>query len=218
MIKLKKQGLLIVVSGPSGAGKDSVCNLVASYNPNLWISVSCTSRDIRKGEVEGVNYFYLTKDEFEEKIKNNDFLEYATYNNSYYGTPLYKIKEKLNEGKDVVLVIEVQGALKVKKLYPIAIFIFMLPPSMEELRNRLIKRGTENYEKIIDRFRMAYKEINEISKYNYVIVNDVLEDAALKMQSIIVSERCRVDRIEETKVSNIEEVLHEGIVGKNENI
>ena len=186
MIKLKKQGLLIVVSGPSGAGKDSVCNLVASYNPNLWISVSCTSRDIRKGEVEGVNYFYLTKDEFEEKIKNNDFLEYATYNNSYYGTPLYKIKEKLNEGKDVVLVIEVQGALKVKKLYPNAIFIFILPPSMEELRNRLIKRGTENYEKIIDRFRMAYKEINEISKYNYVIVNDVLEDAALKMQSIIV--------------------------------
>lgn len=218
MIKLKKQGLLIVVSGPSGAGKDSVCNLVASYNPNLWISVSCTSRDIRKGELEGVNYFYLTKDEFEEKIKNNDFLEYAMYNNSYYGTPLYKIKEKLNEGKDVVLVIEVQGALKVKKLYPNAIFIFILPPSMEELRNRLIKRGTENYEKIIDRFRMAYKEINEISKYNYVIVNDVLEDAALKMQSIIVSERCRVDRIEETKVSNIEEVLHEGIVGKNENI
>ena len=218
MIKLKKQGLLIVVSGPSGAGKDSVCNLVASYNPNLWISVSCTSRDIRKGEVEGVNYFYLTKDEFEEKIKNNDFLEYATYNNSYYGTPLYKIKEKLNEGKDVVLVIEVQGALKVKKLYPNAIFIFILPPSMEELRNRLIKRGTENYEKIIDRFRMAYKEINEISKYNYVIINDVLEDAALKMQSIIVSERCRVDRIEETNVSNIEEVLHEGIVGKNENI
>ena len=218
MIKLKKQGLLIVVSGPSGAGKDSVCNLVASYNPNLWISVSCTSRDIRKGEVEGVNYFYLTKDEFEEQIKNNDFLEYATYNNYYYGTPIYKIKEKLNEGKDVVLVIEVQGALKVKKLYPNAIFIFILPPSMEELRNRLIKRGTENYEKIIDRFRMAYKEINEISKYNYVIVNDVLEDAALKMQSIIVSERCRVDRIEETNVSNIEEVLHEGIVGKNENI
>lgn len=218
MIKLKKQGLLIVVSGPSGAGKDSVCNLVASYNPNLWISVSCTSRDTRKGEVEGVNYFYLTKEEFEEKIKNNDFLEYATYNNSYYGTPLYKIKEELNEGKDVVLVIEVQGALKVKKLYPNAIFIFILPPSMEELRNRLIKRGTENYEKIIDRFRMAYKEINEISKYNYVIVNDVLEEAALKMQSIIVSERCRVDRIEETNVSNIEEVLHEGIVGKNENI
>ena len=217
MIKLKKQGLLIVVSGPSGAGKDSVCNLVASYNPNLWISVSCTSRDIRKGEVEGVNYFYLTKEEFEEKIKNNDFLEYATYNNSYYGTPLYKIKEKLNEGKDVVLVIEVQGALKVKKLYPNAIFIFILPPSMEELRNRLIKRGTENYEKIIDRFRMAYKEINEISKYNYVIVNDVLEDAALKMQSIIVSERCRVDRIEDVYLNSYEEVMHEELIDKEFN-
>lgn len=215
MIKLKKHGLLIVVSGPSGAGKDSVCNLTSSYNPNLWISVSCTSREIRKGEVEGVNYFYLTNEEFEQKIKNNDFLEYTVYNNSYYGTPLYKIKEKLNEGKDVILVIDVQGALNVKRLYPDAIFIFILPPSMEELKNRLIKRGTENHEKIVERFRVAYKEINEISKYNYVIVNDDLEDAAIKMQSIIISERCRVDRIEETNVSNIEEVLHEGIIGDN---
>ena len=215
MIKLKKHGLLIVVSGPSGAGKDSVCNLASSYNPNLWISVSCTSREIRKGEVEGVNYFYLTNEEFEQKIKNNDFLEYTVYNNSYYGTPLYKIKEKLNEGKDVILVIDVQGALNVKRLYPDAIFIFILPPSMEELKNRLIKRGTENHEKIVERFRVAYKEINEISKYNYVIVNDDLEDAAIKMQSIIISERCRVDRIEETNVSNIEEVLHEGIIGDN---
>lgn len=215
MIKLKKQGLLIVVSGPSGAGKDSVCNLVASKNPNLWISVSCTSREMRNGEEEGVNYFYLTKDEFEEKIKNNDLLEYTVYNDNYYGTPLYKIKEKLNEGKDVVLVIDVQGALNVKKLYKDAIFIFILPPSMEELKNRLIKRGTENYEKIISRFKVAYKEINEISKYNYVIINDILEDAANKMQSIIVSERCRVDRIEETNVCNMEEVLHEGLIDEN---
>lgn len=215
MIKLKKQGLLIVVSGPSGAGKDSVCNLVASKNPNLWISVSCTSREMRNGEEEGVNYFYLTKDEFEEKIKNNDLLEYTVYNDNYYGTPLYKIKEKLNEGKDVVLVIDVQGALNVKKIYKDAIFIFILPPSMEELKNRLIKRGTENYEKIISRFKVAYKEINEISKYNYVIINDILEDAANKMQSIIVSERCRVDRIEETNVCNMEEVLHEGLIDEN---
>lgn len=215
MVKLKKQGLLIVVSGPSGAGKDSVCNLVASKNPNLWISVSCTSREMRNGEEEGVNYFYLTKEEFEEKIKNNDLLEYTVYNDNYYGTPLYKIKEKLNEGKDVVLVIDVQGALNVKKLYKDAIFIFILPPSMEELKNRLIKRGTENYEKIISRFKVAYKEINEISKYNYVIINDILEDAANKMQSIIVSERCRVDRIEETNVCNMEEVLHEGLIDEN---
>ena len=115
---------------------------------------------------------------------------------------------------DVVLVIEVQGALKVKKIYPDATFIFILPPSMEELKNRLVKRGTESHEKILERFKMAYKEINEMSKYNYVIVNDVLEDAALKMKSIMLSERCRIDRIEETDLSNIEEVLHENLIDK----
>ena len=214
MIKFKKRGLLIVVSGPSGAGKDSVCNLVKEKNNNMWISISCTSREIRKGEEDGINYFYLTKEEFENKIKNNDFLEYAIYNNNYYGTPLYKIEENLNKGIDVVLVIEVQGALKVKKIYPDATFIFILPPSMEELKNRLIKRGTESTEKILERFKTAYKEINEISKYNYVIVNNILDEAVSKMQSIIVAERCRVDRIEETDLSNTEELLHEKLIDK----
>lgn len=214
MIKFKKRGLLIVVSGPSGAGKDSVCNLVKEKNNNMWISISCTSREIRKGEEDGINYFYLTKEEFENKIKNNDFLEYAIYNSNYYGTPLYKIEENLNKGIDVVLVIEVQGALKVKKIYPDAIFIFILPPSMEELKNRLIKRGTESTEKILERFKTAYKEINEISKYNYVIVNNILDEAVSKMQSIIVAERCRVDRIEETDLSNTEELLHEKLIDK----
>ena len=214
MIKLKKRGLLIVVSGPSGAGKDSVCNLLKEKNNNMWISISCTSREIRKGEEDGINYFYLTREEFENKIKNNDFLEYAIYNNNYYGTPLYKIEENLNKGIDVVLVIEVQGALKVKKIYPDAIFIFILPPSMEELKNRLIKRGTESTEKILERFKTAYKEINEISKYNYVIVNNILDEAVSKMQSIIVAERCRVDRIEETDLSNTEELLHEKLIDK----
>lgn len=215
MIKLKKRGLLIVVSGPSGAGKDSVCNLVKEYNSNLWISVSCTSRSIRNGEVDGVNYYYLTRDEFEKKIENHDFLEYAIYNDNYYGTPIDKIEEKLNNGFDVVLVIEVEGALKVKKLYPDAVFIFILPPSMEELKNRLIKRGTESPDKILKRFKTAYREINEISKYNYVIVNDDLREAAKKMESIIISERSRVDRIEDTFVSNIEEVIHEGLIDEN---
>lgn len=215
MIKLKKRGLLIVVSGPSGAGKDSVCNLVKESNSNLWISVSCTSRGIRNGEVDGVNYYYLTRDEFEKKIENHDFLEYAIYNDNYYGTPIDKIEEKLNNGFDVVLVIEVEGALKVKKLYPDAVFIFILPPSMEELKNRLIKRGTESPDKILKRFKTAYREINEISKYNYVIVNDDLREAVKKMESIIISERSRVDRIEDTFVSNIEEVIHEGLIDEN---
>jgi len=166
MLKLKKKGLLIVVSGPSGAGKDSVCEKVVLNNPNAWISVSCTSRPIRGDEVEGINYFYLTKEEFEEKIKNDYFLEYAMYNDNYYGTPIEKIEEKLNQGIDVILVIDVQGAINVKKIYEDAVFIFILPPSMEELKSRLIKRGTESEEKILSRFKVAYKEINELSKYN----------------------------------------------------
>lgn len=212
MLKLKKKGLLIVVSGPSGAGKDSVCEKVAQANSNIWTSISCTSRPIRSGEMEGINYFYLTREAFEEKIKQGHFLEYAIYNNNYYGTPLDKIEEKLNQGIDVILVIDVQGAFNVKKIYDDAIFIFILPPSMEELRNRLINRGTEALDKILERFKTAYKEINEISKYNYVIVNDKLDEAVQKMLSIISSERCRVDRIEQTELNTIEEVLHETLV------
>jgi len=215
MLKLKKKGLLIVVSGPSGAGKDSVCEKVAEQNSNIWISVSCTSRPIRGGEVEGVNYFYLTKSEFEEKIKNGHFLEYAMYNNNYYGTPIEKIEEKLNQGIDVILVIDVQGAINVKKIYEDAVFIFILPPSMEELKSRLINRGTETEEKILERFKAAYKEINEISRYNYVIVNDKLDAAVNKMKSIIESERCRVDRIEEVELNTKEEVLHEALIDLN---
>jgi len=215
MLKLKKKGLLIVVSGPSGAGKDSVCEKVVLNNPNAWISVSCTSRPIRGDEVEGINYFYLTKEEFEEKIKNDYFLEYAMYNDNYYGTPIEKIEEKLNQGIDVILVIDVQGAINVKKIYEDAVFIFILPPSMEELKSRLIKRGTESEEKILSRFKVAYKEINELSKYNYVIVNDKLEDAAHKMNSIIEAVKCRVDRIEEVELNTKEEVLHEALVDLN---
>lgn len=215
MLKLKKKGLLIVVSGPSGTGKDSVCEKVVLENPNVWISVSCTSRPIRGGEIEGVNYFYLTRNEFEEKIKNGHFLEYAIYNDNYYGTPLDKIEEKLNQGIDVILVIDVQGAINVKKIYEDAVFIFILPPSMEELKLRLINRGTETEEKILERFKASYKEINEISRYNYVIINDNLSDAVNKMKSIIASERCRVDRIEEVELNTKEEVLHEALVDLN---
>ena len=217
MLKLKKRGLLIVVSGPSGAGKDSVCERVASDNSNVWISVSCTSREARNGEVPGVNYYYLTKQEFEEKIDKNEFLEYAMYNGNYYGTPLDKLEEKLNDGIDVILVIDVQGALNVKRIYKDAVFIFILPPSMEELKSRLVKRGTESMDKILSRFAVAYKEINEISRYNYVIINDELDDASHKLKSIISSERCRVDRIEDVELNTMEEVLHESLISfKNE--
>ena len=174
MIKQKKQGQLIVVSGPSGAGKDTIVGKVIENNKKIWLSVSATSREPRNGEKEGVNYFYLTKKDFEKKIKQNYFLEYAEYAGNYYGTPKEKIIEKLENGYDVILVIEIQGAMKIKELVPEALFIFIMPPSEKELLKRLKNRKTEEKEKIVERFNIAYKEINEVTKYNYVVVNDEL--------------------------------------------
>ena len=215
MIKEKKRGLLIVVSGPSGAGKDTVCNRLVEEQRNVWISISMTSREPRKGEVNGKNYFFITKEEFEEKIKNEEFLEYAVYNNQYYGTPKSKIEEKLSKGIDVILVIDIQGALKIKEQIEEALFIFILPPSMEELKKRLLERDTESKEKILERFKTAYNEINEIKKYNYVVVNDRVDYAVDKVKAIIKAEKCRVDRIEEIYLNTKEEFIHEGLIEKD---
>lgn len=209
MIKKKKQGQLIIVSGPSGAGKDTVINEVMKKQENAWISISATSREKRPGEKEGINYYYLTKEEFEQKIEENYFLEYAEYAGNYYGTPKETIVEKLEKGIDVILVIEIQGAMKIKELIPEALFIFIMPPSENELMKRLKGRKTEDKKKIIERFNIAYKEINEVTKYNYVVINDEVKEAALKIKAIIKAEKCRVDRIEEMLMSNKEEIIHE---------
>ena len=214
MIKTNSRGSLIVISGPSGAGKDTIVDYLKTINKNIWSSVSCTSRTPRVGEVEGVDYFFLTKEQFEEKINNNQLLEYAVYNNNYYGTPVDKINENLDKGLDVVLNIEVQGALYVKKHIKETIFIFIMPPSMEELKNRLIARGTETKDTLLGRFKTAYNEINEVTKYNYVVVNDYVEKAASKVNAILLSEKCRVDRIEELNVRNEEEMIHEILIDK----
>lgn len=215
MIKKLQKGNLIVISGPSGSGKGTICNELIKRNSNIWISISCTTRDMRPGDEEGKTYYFLNKEEFENRIKNNEFLEYAKYNENYYGTLKSKIEDKLEQGYDVILEIEVQGALKVKNMLPDTIFIFIMPPSMKELKSRLENRNTETKEKVLSRFKIAYKEINEFSKYNYVVVNDNLNDAVNKVESIIVSTNCRVDRIEELDLDNIEELLHEDLIDMN---
>ena len=223
MIKEKKSGQLIVISAPSGSGKGTIINGLLEKNKNLWLSVSTTSRKKRTNDIPGVTYNFVTKEEFEQMIKENYFLEYTNYAGNYYGTPKENIKEKLDQGIDVILEIEIEGAANIKKLVPEAIFIFILPPSLKTMVKRLKKRGTDSKEKILERFHQAYKEINEVTKYNYVVVNDVLEEAIEKVSSIIKAEKCRVDRIEEVFVDTKEEEIHELLMEEdkefeNENI
>ena len=214
MIKTNGRGSLIVVSGPSGAGKNSIINKLKEMDNNVWVSISCTSRDKRGREQDGVDYFFLSEQEFRDKIARDEFLEYAEYNNHLYGTPKDKIKEQLDKGIDVILEIEVQGALIIKNKIKDSIFVFIMPPSMKELRRRLIARKTETIEKANARFKAAYNEINEVNKYNYVIVNDEVDRAALKLNAILTAIKCRVDRIEDVYIENMEELMHEELINK----
>ena len=215
MIKSKQQGLLIVISAPSGAGKGTIINKMLEKNNNLWLSVSETSRPMRANDIDGITYHFCTKEEFEEKIKDDYFLEYALYANNYYGTPKKYIQEHLSKGQDVILEIEIQGAIQIKKLIPEALFIFIMPPSLNELKKRLVGRGTDTKEKILERFKIAYQEMNDVTKYNYVVVNDEIDVAPDKILSIIKAERCRVDRIEDVFLNTEEEYMHEMLVDKD---
>ncbi len=193
---MNKKGILIVISGPSGAGKGTICKALLEKEDNLYLSVSATTRKPREGEVHGVNYYFLEKEDFMKRVENEEFLEWAEVHGNCYGTPKFNVEELINEGKNVILEIDVQGALNVKKNCEDGVFIFVLPPSMEELKRRIIKRGSETPESLITRFKNAYEEINFISKYNYAVVNDDLEEAVKKVQNIILAEGCRVDKID----------------------
>ena len=216
MIKTKKTGELIIISGTTCAGKDTIVKKLLNINSNICKSTSYTSRPIRPGEVNGINYYFVDKESFENKIKNDDFLEYAQVQyGEYYGTPKSEVIDLLESGKDVILVIDVQGAQIIKEKYPDTLLIFILAPSMNEIKKRLINRKTETKEQIINRFKTAYNELNEVNKYNYVVVNDDIDECVNKVNSIIISNKYRVDRIEEMSVENQEEFMHELLMDKD---
>lgn len=188
------KGLLVVVSGPSGAGKGTICKRLLETKDDLVASISVTTRKPREGEVDGKNYFFVSREEFMEMVERDGFIEYAEVYGNYYGTPRKYVEENIGKGRDVLLEIDIQGALQVKEKYKEGVFVFILPPSMEELKQRITKRGTENEKEILRRFEAAYREINYVSRYNYFIINDEVESATEKLRSIIMAEKCRVDR------------------------
>ncbi len=190
MNKMNKKGLLLVISGPSGVGKGTVLAKYKENAPQMKMSVSATTRNPRPGEEHGREYYFVTKEQFEKAAVSGEMLEYASYSGNFYGTPKKAVYDKLNEGFDVVLEIEIQGAMQIKNKCPEAVLIFILPPSYEELENRLLKRQTETPEAVEKRMETAKKELLAARNYDYVIVNDDIEKAAEKLNYIIEGARC----------------------------
>ena len=192
-----EKGLLIVLSGPSGVGKGTVRKKIFDDPSTSYkYSISMTTRDKREGEVDGVDYFFKAKSEFEELIKQDQFIEYAEFVGNYYGTPVQYVKDTMDQGHDVFLEIEVEGAKQVRKKFPDALFIFLAPPSLDHLRERLVGRGTESSEKIQSRVHEARREVEMMNLYEYVVVNDEVDLAKQRIQSIVEAEHLKRERIE----------------------
>ncbi|MEC0229250.1 MULTISPECIES: guanylate kinase [Paenibacillus] len=202
----RERGILIVLSGPSGVGKGTVCAALRKISPDIVYSVSATTRSPRQGEVDGVNYFFKTREQFQQLIDTDEVLEWAEYVDNFYGTPRRFVEETLRSGKDVILEIEVQGALQVKQKFSEGVFIFLLPPSLDELENRIVTRGTETDEVIRSRMSVAIDEIRLMEHYDYAIVNDHVETACAKIQAILAAEHCKKERMYPKIVQWMDEV------------
>ena len=184
---MNKKGTLVLFSGPSGVGKDTVLEVVLNKNRDLQKSISLTTRDIRENEMDGKDYYFITQSAFDELVKNNEVLEFAQYGKNFYGTPKAPIDKWLSEGKTIILKIEVQGAKKIKELYPDAVGIFIMPPSMEELEKRLRLRGTESEDDIKRRLDIAKNEMEKSVDYDYLVVNDDIDLASDNVLDIVKS-------------------------------
>ena len=182
---MAEKGVLIVVSGFSGAGKGTIVKRIVGDDPNLSLSISMTTREPREGEEEGVSYFFVSKERFEEAISNGELLEFATFVGNYYGTPRKYVEEMLSQGRDVILEIEMQGAIQIKTRYPDAVLVFVTPPSAEELKRRLMSRGTEDEATINKRMRRAYEESSFVDRYDYLLVNDDLDKCVEDLHMLI---------------------------------
>lgn len=189
------KGKVIVVSGPSGVGKGTVVKELIGSNKDCALSVSATTRSPREGEAHGVNYFFITKEEFTQKINNNEMLEYAEYCSNFYGTPKDYVLKSVEQGKNIILEIEVQGALNVKKIIPEAVTVFVMPPSLQELEDRLRGRGTETDEVVRQRLKTAMAEIKQAPQYDYIVVNNTVMQCVADIVSIIIAERQKTENM-----------------------
>jgi guanylate kinase len=189
---LKNNGVLIVLSGPSGSGKNTVLSKMMR-DKKIFVSVSATTRPPRRGEVDGVHYHFVTKDEFEDMIEKGDVLEYTTYCQNYYGTLKSKVMEEIESGNTVILEIEVEGGMQIKKAFPQAVLVFLTAPSLDEVKNRLVLRRTESDEAIEGRLRRAKEEFKIARYYDYIVINDSVENAAKELEAIILAQKCRTE-------------------------
>ena len=200
-----ERGLLIILSGPSGVGKGTVRKALFEHKQhNLTYSISVTTRNPREGEIDGVDYFFRTREQFEQMIANHELLEFAQYVDNFYGTPISYVKEQIAKGKDVFLEIEVQGAMKVKEVFPEGLFIFLAPPSLSELKNRITSRGTETEDVVQNRMAIAKEELEMMEAYDYVVENDEVHLACERILSIITAEHLKKDRVKHRYESYLE--------------